>query len=294
MAEPTSPRPGGFIRRRDAIRPAGRGSRRRFLAGGTGFAGALMLGAAGWRSAQGQEATPAAGMSPPLAGIRQSPWQPADLIEPEVRHANGGVLDATLRVQYAYRDIGGYRLYLRTYEGTIPGPTLRLQPGDTLRIALANDLPPNRDPMPMQMNMPHHFNTTNLHAHGAHVDPGGVSDNIFREMEPGGRYDIAIDFPKTHTRGTLWYHPHAHGSSDPQIASGMAGALILEGDFADVPEIAAAKERVLILNEVLFDSFGTIETYDTVWPEAAPRFLSVNGQREPIVRLRPGEVQRWR
>ena len=74
----------------------------------------------------------------------------------------------------------------------------------------------------------------------------------------------------------------------------MAGALIVEGDFDDVPEIAAATERVLILNEVLFDYRGTIENYDTVWPEAVPRFLSVNGQREPIIRMRPGEVQRWR
>ncbi|HEU5432954.1 MAG TPA: multicopper oxidase domain-containing protein, partial [Thermomicrobiales bacterium] len=295
MTEPNSSAAGGsFVRRRDALQPGAGCSRRRLLASGTGLAGALVLGAAGWRSAQGQAATPAAGMSPPLAGIRQTSWQPIDLVEPEVRRAAGGVLDSELRVQYAYHDIGGYRLYLRTYEGTIPGPTLRLQPGDTLRLALVNDLPPNRDPMPMNMNQPHHFNTTNLHTHGGHVDPGGVSDNIFREMEPGGRYGIAIEFPKTHARGTYWYHPHAHGSSDPQIASGMAGALILEGDFADVPEIAAAQERILILNEAVFDSYGTIETYDTVWPEAVPRFLSVNGQREPIVRLRPGEVQRWR
>jgi hypothetical protein len=74
----------------------------------------------------------------------------------------------------------------------------------------------------------------------------------------------------------------------------MAGALIVEGDFDDIVEIAAATERVLILNEVLFDYRGTIETYDTVWPEASPRFLSVNGQREPVIRMRPGEVQRWR
>ena len=74
----------------------------------------------------------------------------------------------------------------------------------------------------------------------------------------------------------------------------MAGALIVEGDFDDVPEIAAAGERLLILNEVLFDYRGAIENYDTVWPEAVPRFLSVNGQREPVIRMRPGEVQRWR
>jgi FtsP/CotA-like multicopper oxidase with cupredoxin domain len=51
---------------------------------------------------------------------------------------------------------------------------------------------------------------------------------------------------------------------------------------------------VLVLNEVLFDHQGRLETYDTVWPEAVPRFLSVNGQREPAIRMRPGEVQRWR
>jgi FtsP/CotA-like multicopper oxidase with cupredoxin domain len=78
------------------------------------------------------------------------------------------------------------------------------------------------------------------------------------------------------------------------MTSGMAGALIVEGDFDNVPEIASASERVLILNEVLFDYRGSIESYDTVWPEAVPRFLSVNGQREPIIAMHPGEVQRWR
>src|SRR6185369_7503983 len=100
--------------------------------------------------------------------------------------------------------------------------------------------------------------------------------------------------PRDHTKGTYWYHPHHHGSADVQITGGMAGALIIEGDFDDVPEIAAAADRVLMLNEVLFDYRGTIETYDTVWPEASPRFLSVNGQREPVIAMRPGEVQRWR
>jgi hypothetical protein len=41
---------------------------------------------------------------------------------------------------------------------------------------------------------------------------------------------------------------------------------------------------VLILNEVLFDDRGTIETCDAAWPEAVPRFLSVDGQREPMTR----------
>ena len=61
-----------------------------------------------------------------------------------------------------------------------------------------------------------------------------------RSMVPGKAYDIEITLPADHTRGTYWYHPHHHGSADVQVASGMAGAIIVEGDFADVPEITEA------------------------------------------------------
>jgi FtsP/CotA-like multicopper oxidase with cupredoxin domain len=216
------------------------------------------------------------------------------LIEPEVRRSVNGELRTSLKVQYAYRDIGGIRLYVRSYEGGSPGPTLRMKPGETLRIRLTNDLPPNRDLMPMDISHPHQFNNTNFHFHGSHTSPSGIADNVMRSMVPGQAYDIEITLPTDHTRGTYWYHPHHHGSADVQITGGMAGALIAEGDFDDIPEVAGAADRVLILNEVLFDYRGSIETYDTVWPEAVPRFLSVNGQREPAIRMRPGEVQRWR
>ena len=59
----------------------------------------------------------------------------APLTEPEVRRSVNGELRTTLRLQYPYKEVGGHRLYLRTYEGTIPGPTLRVRPGDVLRDA---------------------------------------------------------------------------------------------------------------------------------------------------------------
>jgi FtsP/CotA-like multicopper oxidase with cupredoxin domain len=277
-------------------------SRRGFLSNGaTGLtAGLLAPGLIGLAIAQsrgagesGAEMQGHAGTG--SGGVPRARFRKGEpLIEPEVRRSVNGELRTTLHVRYAYKDIGGYRLSLRSYEGTIPGPTLRVRPGDVLRIRLVNDLPPNPDPVPLNMILPHHFNTTNFHFHGAHVSPGGISDNIFRSMEPGQSYDIEIAIPKDHPSGTYWYHPHHHGSADVQITGGMAGALIVEDDFDDVPEIAAATERLLLLNEVLFDYRGAIEVYDTVWPEAVPRFLSVNGQREPVIRMRPGEVQRWR
>jgi FtsP/CotA-like multicopper oxidase with cupredoxin domain len=273
-------------------------SRRRLLRDGAILAGGVVTAAiAGstlgrMRVAEAAEGT---GHHAVPKGVPGAPWdRDALLMQPEVRAAENGVLETALRVDYAYHDIGGYRLSMRTYEGGIPGPTLRAKPGDTLRIRLRNDLPPDRDPAPADMTLPHQFNTTNFHFHGGHVSPDGISDNVFRQMRPGESHDIEITIPADHTSGTYWYHPHKHGSADVQITSGMFGALIVEGDFDDVPEIAAAEERVLILNAVLFNYLGTIENYDTVWPEAVPRFLAVNGQREPVIRMRPGEVQRWR
>ena len=216
------------------------------------------------------------------------------LAEPEVRRSVNGVLNTTLSCRYAYRDIGGQRLYLRSYEGTSHGPTLRMKPGETLKIRLSNDFPPNRDVLPKDMALPHQFNNTNLHFHGSHTSPSGISDNVMRSMVPGKKYDIEITLPKDHTRGTYWYHPHHHGGADVQMASGMTGAIVVEGDFADVPEIANAKERIMLLSQVVFDGFGMIENFATLFPETATRFLAINGQRRPTIQMRPGEVQRWR
>ena len=123
-----------------------------------------------------------------------------------------------------------------------------------LRIRLVNELPPNRDPHPHDHNLPNRLNTTNFHTHGLHVSPDGIADNVLREMEPGQTYEIEVPIPASHPPGTYWYHPHRHGSANVQVASGMAGALILEGDFANVPQIAGARERVLILQQLAFDA----------------------------------------
>jgi len=39
--------------------------------------------------------------------------------------------------------------------------------------------------------------------------------------------------PQPHPPGTHWYHPHPHGATNDQVASGMAGFLIVEGDVDD-------------------------------------------------------------
>jgi FtsP/CotA-like multicopper oxidase with cupredoxin domain len=268
-------------------------SRRRLIDGGF----ALGAFAVGHRLALAQQPPAHQHSHMPELGRVARPAVPAmdqPLIEPEVRRSINGVLKTSIDMHYAYRDVGGVRLYVRTYDGGSPGPTLRLKPGEVLKLRLANQFPPNRDLMPADISNPHQFNNTNFHFHGSHTSPSGISDNVMRSMVPGETYDVEIALPKDHTRGTYWYHPHHHGSADIQMASGMAGAIIVEGDFADVPEIANALERVLVLGQVVYDDKFMVETFETLFPETATRFLTVNGQRRPTITMRPGEVQRWR
>lgn len=276
-------------------------SRRELLDGSIGI-GAFLL-TAGAAKGQGHmhgksamSGAMSADMSPTMGMVPEQPVPAMDqpLIEPEVRRSVNGVLDTTLRVSYAYRRIGGVRLYVRSYEGGSPGPTLRMKAGETLRIKLINDLPPNRDILPADIGHPHQFNNTNFHFHGAHASPSGIADNVMRSMAPGHSYNIEIKLPEDHTKGTYWYHPHHHGSADIQMSSGMVGAVIVEGDFADAPEIANTRERLLVLTQVVFDASGMVENFETLFPETATRFLAINGQRRPVIDMRPGEVQRWR
>ena len=62
-------------------------------------------------------------MSPTIGMVPDKPAPAMDqpLVEPEVRRSVNGVLSTTLRVGYVYRQIGGVRLYVRSYEGGSPG-----------------------------------------------------------------------------------------------------------------------------------------------------------------------------
>lgn len=74
------------------------------------------------------------------------------------------------------------------------------------------------------------INDTNIHTDGLWPSPAGNSDNVPIAVPPGGRFDDEYLIPADHPAGTFWYHPHRHGSSLYQLGSGMAGALIVEGD----------------------------------------------------------------
>jgi FtsP/CotA-like multicopper oxidase with cupredoxin domain len=177
--------------------------------------------------------------------------------QPEVRRSHRGVLRTTLHARISTNEMldqnaqppETVEIHPPTFEGTIPGPTLSVEPGDKLNILLVNDLPANpTDERGSGNFFPHDEYTLNLHTHGLTVSPLGISDNIFREMRPGTANQIEINIPKDHPSGTYWYHTHKHGSVTFQFLGGMAGFLLVKGGdetLDSVPEVAAAKDVLM-------------------------------------------------
>jgi FtsP/CotA-like multicopper oxidase with cupredoxin domain/peroxiredoxin len=211
------------------------------------------------------------------------------------------------------------------------GPTIRVRRGTTFHIHVKNDLPPPIGQPPGHggtdnSEQPHELCTTNLHTHGLHVSPVGNGDNVEGiSIEPGKDFIFEYTVPADHPSGTFWYHPHRHGSVAYQLSNGLAGALIVEGtpgdtiaDLDDVPEIAAAQQRIFVFQLYNYrvdppdnTGVGRIDAttiYDILpdrrscpgiavpdnEPDQTGQVTAINGVINPIVRLVPGEVQRWR
>lgn len=206
---------------------------------------------------------------------------------------------ATTAVLRAYRVASANGV---TYDLTgFPGPTLWARPGDSVRIKLRNRLGPDpyahscvpypastgsapRDTFP---NCFHGLNTTNIHYHGSHITPGGTGDNVLLQIAPGDSFQYAFRFPMNQSPGTHWYHPHKHGSVAMQVLNGMSGAMVVEGGGLDsLVQSYGMKEHLIAVQQV--DS--TLNLLGTGF-KAVPL---VNGQVNPVIVMRQGEVQRWR
>jgi suppressor of ftsI len=163
-----------------------------------------------------------------------------------------------LNVGYSERVLGGYRVRTRTYNGSLPGPVMTTRPGNHLWVEVVNQLPPNPPVTPPPgidpTNNPHGFNTTNLHVHGLQVvphiyDPIGTSDPEapMIMIEPGQSFLYPFTLPANHPSGLYWYHPHNHGATDLQVCGGMAGGILVRGPIDQVPEIAAARDELMVV-----------------------------------------------
>lgn len=236
---------------------------------------------------------------------------------PEATRDGQGVYNLTVAMADNIIAMNGrdHRVQLRAYNGSLVGPTIRFKAGEELKIRLRNQLPREIDRKcdePQHSNTPACFNLTNLHTHGLHVSPKTPADDVFKVIHPPEgeflyRYPIlplsdTREKPAKHYPGTFWYHAHRHGSTAIQLASGMAGALILEGDIDQWPGVAGTVERLFVFQQLAWDRDGEIKQFNDILPNWAgtnpsngpPKHTTVNGRVNPVIHMDIDQVERWR
>ena len=188
---------------------------------------------------------------------------------------------------------------------TVP-PTIRVFPGNTIKVRYVNDLPVQSNE---QCALGPCANHSNLHFHGLHVSPNSPQDDVLTMMAmPGESLEYNVEVPSYAAPGLYWYHTHSHGESARQDLDGMSGAIVVDGIDKYYPELRHMRERVLVLRDrdlekekaevrnqflqqvnVPAGGCGTSKEQEPV-----ERIFTVNGEIRPQIPIRSGERQFWR
>lgn len=189
-------------------------TRRGFLAVGTGTLAAIVLASC---------AAPPRYITPTGAAVRAGEL---------ARGGTGRIMSVDLIASPTQIDLAGTVANTWSY-GTVPGSTIRLSAGDTLRAKLRNALPDD----------------TSVHWHGLALrnDMDGVPGATQAPIAAGNdfNYEFVADQP-----GTYWFHPHV----GPQLDRGLYGALIVEDPNEP---LTYDDEWVVILDDWLDGVTGT-------------------------------------
>ncbi len=174
------------------------------------------------------------------------------------------------------KTIAGRTVKMLGYNGSIPGPTLRVSEGSEITINLKND----------------GDIATTLHAHGVRMDNpfDGVPGVTQKEIGIGESFTYKFKFTDP---GVFWYHPHVR--TDYALESGLyANIIVTPKDTAYWASVN--REIPLILDDIALDEKGMLP-FDT---EAADHTLMgrfgnvmlVNGETDYKLQAKQGEVVR--
>ena len=117
-----------------------------------------------------------------------------------------------------------------TYNGTVPGPTIKVDPGDHVKVVLDNQLP----------------QSTAIHFHGITVPNAmdGVPDVTQAPVKPGETF--TYDFVASQWPEVGMYHSHHH--AEHQVPDGLSGALLIGSE--PVPAgVTVSQEVPMVLND---------------------------------------------
>ena len=144
----------------------------------------------------------------------------------------GGVKQFDLTAKIVDWEVeAGKRVKAWSYNGVVPGPTLKANVGDKVRIVLKNELP----------------ESTGLHIHGVEKLPNkmdGVPDITQAPIKPGETF--TYEFTAV-TPAVAMYHSHHNATK--QVGNGLLGALMI-GTVPGIPASASVDQEIpMVLND---------------------------------------------
>lgn len=194
--------------------------------------------------------------------------------------SSNSLLELDLEAKESLVNLGEKQAHLLTYNGQIPAPRLEARSGDRVRIHFINNLE----------------QPTNIHYHGLHIPITGNADNIFLQIEPGEKLTYEFQLPDNHPSGTFWYHPHLHGLVAEQLFGGLAGLFIVRGEIDEIPEVKAAREEFLVLQDFALDGEGgrLNSAHMSLMMGREGDVITINGRVNPSINLPAGGLLRLR
>jgi FtsP/CotA-like multicopper oxidase with cupredoxin domain len=180
-----------------------------------------------------------------------------------------------LRIAPVTKQLGDTTVRMLAYNGSVPGPTLRVRQGSEVSVTVVND---------------GDLEAT-VHWHGLRLD--NRYDGTLATQRPipvGGSFTYRIAVPDP---GIYWYHPHIREDYGQEM--GLYGNIVVVPSEPDYWP-PAHRELALALDDILLED-GRVAPFSRRHPThtAMGRFgnvLLVNGQPEPSLRARTGEVVR--
>src|SRR5688572_16981333 len=181
-----------------------------------------------------------------------------------------------IRVAPVTKNVGGAVVRMMAYNGSVPGPTLRVQQGSALLVNVAN----------------HGDLETTVHWHGLRLDNRYDGTTMTQAPIPvGGEFTYRLTFPDP---GAYWYHPHIREDFGQEM--GLYGNIIVvPSDPHYWPPVH--RELTLTLDDVLIED-GAIAPFHRSHPTytAMGRFgniLLANGESHLSLHAQQGEVVRF-
>ena len=182
-----------------------------------------------------------------------------------------------LRIAPVAKNLGDDRVRMLSYNGSIPGPTLRVRQGSEVVVHVRND----------------GDTEATVHWHGLRLDNAydGVPFETQPPIEIGGEFTYRLRFPDA---GLYWYHPHIR--EDYGLDMGLYGNIVVEPADADYWP-AVDREVVVTLDDVLVED-GRIAAFHEAGPThvAMGRFGNVmltGGETNLALGAQVGEVVRF-